>query len=237
MKHVRFTPEEKISLFDTISAQYYDRNFGQCSKADMELLMFRFYIEKLIKSNCAEDGTIDYSKCSDYLISKELGISQQRVRNLKVKNQLINPIEYDWKAALAKLTRHARFDPVTHRVTLHIPDPNLFLEIQNFFEEQGSCIERQLNSKVLQIRAEYYIDLILSLEPEKARKAVITELKKAFKETSKEQSVFDEKNIGRTLVEGAVNLTTIAANISDILSPDNYIGNALIDLLRSAMTP
>ena len=93
MKYVSFTNEEKIIAFDEIASQFYEANFGQASKADIELMMFRLYIEKLIKQHRNPDGTVDYRKCSDYKISKDLGITQQRVRNLKVKNQLIHPIQ------------------------------------------------------------------------------------------------------------------------------------------------
>ena len=218
-------------MFEQIAARYYAHNFGQSSKADIELLMFRFYLEKLIESNRAEDGTIDYNQCSDYRISKDLGITQQRVRNLKVKCQLVHPIEYDWKVALAKLTKNARFDPVSHKVTLSIPDPNLYLEIQNFIEEQGAYVEKQLNSKVLQIRAEYYIDLVLALESDKSRKAIIKELKRFFAQENKDQYKLAEKNVGKSLIAWAGEISTIVANISGLISPENCIGVALMELL------
>ena len=92
MKHITFTEKEKCEMFDKIAEKFYNSNFGQTSKADFELLMFNFYIRKIISDNMNSDGTIDYNKCSDYKISKGLGITQQKVRNLKVKNQLITKI-------------------------------------------------------------------------------------------------------------------------------------------------
>ncbi len=83
------------------------------SKADIELMMFHFYIEKMVTDFKDENGILDYKKCSDYKISKDLGITQQRVRNLKVKNQLVYPIEYDWKAALSQLIKNVRYDKDT----------------------------------------------------------------------------------------------------------------------------
>lgn len=231
MEYIEFSPEEKIDLFDEIASHFYNANFGQLSKSEMELMMFRFYIEKMISTNKNPDGTIDYRKCSDYKISKDLGITQQRVRNLKVKNQLSHPIDYDWKSALATLTEKARYDKSTRKVVLNIPDPNLYLEIQNFLEDQGAYIEKQLNSKVLQIRAEYYIDLIVALESEESRKNIIKNLKDHFKENGKDDSTFDESNIGKSLIESALNVTTVAANLSSLISPENLIGKALISLL------
>lgn len=201
------------------------------SKSDVELLMFNFYIEKMITESKRLDGTVDYNKCSDYKISKDLGITRQKVRNLKVKNQLIHPIQYDWRRALASLTENARYDKISKKVTLNITDPNLYLEIQNFIEEQGAYIEKQLNSKVLQLRAEYYIDLILSLETERTRKKVIKELKKQFKADGKDDNAFDERCIGKSMIDLGVNITTVAANLSSMITPENYIGVALLKLL------
>jgi hypothetical protein len=232
MANVEFTKEEKAGFFDKIAECFYHNNFGQLSKSEMDLMMFHFYLEKLISDNVNPDGTIDYRKCSDYKISKDLGITQQRVRNLKVKNQLTYPMEYDWKRALATLTENARYDKSTGKVVLNIPDPNLYLEIQNFIEDQGAYIEKQLNSKVLQIRAEYYIELIINLEPENSKKKIIKSLKTQFKESGKDDSAFDEAHIGKTLIQGALDITTIAANIRTVVSPENYLGVALIKLLE-----
>lgn len=231
MKYFDFTTEEKAALFDAIADHYYYRNFGQMLKSDMDLLMFHFYIDKMIASLRTENGSVDYTKCSDYIISKELGITQQRVRNLKVKNQLVYPIEFDWKAALARLIENARYDRKTGKVVLNIPDPNLYIEIQNFIEEQGAHVEKQLNSKLLQLRAEFFIDLLVSLESEKARKAIVKHLKKQVKDLGKEDSVFDERNIGKSLIDATVNITTVAANLSSLVSPQNQIGIALLKLL------
>ncbi len=233
MRYIAFTENEKAELFDQIAACFYNANFGRMSKADMELMMFRFYIEKLIRSNCNEDGTIDYNKCSDYKISQELGITQQRVRNLKVKNQLANPIEYDWKKALAKLTENARYDKDTHKVMLNIPDPNLYLEIRNFIEERGAYVETQLNPRLLQIRAEYYIAIVIELEPEKSKKKIINVLKRRFANVEKTNVIFDECNIGKTLLDYGVGISEIIANIGGLFTVDNLIGRALISLLKN----
>lgn len=231
MKYISFNDEEKIALFDEIISNFFDSNFGQLSKSDIELMMFNIYIKKMISNNRNADGTIDYKKCSDYKISQDLGITQQKVRTLKVKNQLINPIDYDWKAALARLTENARYDKNSGKILINIPDPNLFIEIQNFIEEQGAYVEKQLNSKILQLRVEYYIDLIVSLEPDVTRKKIIAELKKQIKAEGKDDKLFDDNNIGKSLLETTANITTVAANISSLVSPENLIGVALMKLL------
>lgn len=232
MELVKFSDEDKIRMFDEIAKHYYKFNFGQMSKSEMDLLMFHFYIEKLNSDHINEDGTIDYRECSDYKISKDLGITQQRIRNLKVKDQLQYPKDdYDWEKALAALTKNARYDKNTNKITLNIPDPNLYIEIQNFIEEKGAYVEKQLNSKILQIRAEYYIDLVLAVEDKDNRKKIIKELKKDFKKSGADDDAFDELEIGKSLIESAVNVTSIMANISGLISPGNYIGKALAALI------
>lgn len=231
MKYVTFTPEEKAACFDQISSKFYQQNFGMASKVELELLMFHLYLDKLINENKSEDGTINYSKCSDYLIAKELGITQQKVRNLKIKKQLVYPLAFDWKKSLATLTENARYDTVSHKITINIPDPNLFYELDNYIEETGGYVEMQLNPKILQIRVEYYIALLISMEDGATQKTIVRELKKKVKETTKTEAVFDDQNIANSLITTGVNLTTIAANITTLVS-----GASAISSLWGALT-
>lgn len=231
MDDVLFGTEEKAKMFDKIAELFYNKNFGQASKTDIETLMFHFYIKKLIESNANKDGTIDYNSYSDYKISRQLGITQQRVRGLKIKSHLLHPIKFDWEKSLATLTHNARYDNKTERITLSIPDPNLFIEIQNYLEENGDYIEKQLNGKLLQIRAEYYIELILHLEPEKTKNEIVKQIKKKIKESNKEISKFDDRRIGKSLIDLAVNVTDIANTITGLISPSNHVGTSLISLL------
>lgn len=231
MRYVNFSEKEMADNFQTICDCFYEKNFGQMSKSDFEALMFHFYIEKLVKDNSDSNGIIDFNACSDYRISNELGITQQRVRNLKVKNQLLFPRDFAWQNAFAKLVGNARVDQLTHRVTVDIPDPNLYIEIQNYLEENGGYIEKQLNSRLLQMRIEYFVELLLSFEDDKTQKAIIKELKKQYKKDNKTDRAFDEKHIAKSLIDGAVNFTEIAVNISAIANPTSVIMTGLLSLL------
>lgn len=66
------------------------------------------------------------------------------------------------------------------KISLCIRDPNLFIEIQNLIEEQGGFIDLQLNSKVLSLREEYFVDLLLMLEPDDSKEKIIEILKDEF---------------------------------------------------------
>lgn len=229
--NVKFSLEQKASAFDRIANEYYNANFGQLSKSDMELLMFDIYISNVINNPKYDNGTIDYNECSDYKISKDLGITQQRVNNLKIKKQLRYPIDFDWKASLAGLMKNARYDKNAQKISLNIPDPNLFLEIQNFLEEKGAFIDIQLNRKILQMRAEYFVELSLLLETEKKRKEVIKKIKEILEDPEKENAVFEEKNIGKTLISYATDISTVIKTISNVISPENIIFRALTSII------
>lgn len=225
-----FSDEYKIKCFEKIASHFYNSNFGQLSKSDIELMMFDFYLKNYIENCSNQDKTIDYNKCSDYNMSKELGITQQRVRNLKVKNQLRNPVEYDWKLSLAGIIKNARYDERVKKIVLSIPDPNLYLEIQNYLEEQGTYIEMQLNNKILKIRPEYFLELCIMLEPEKNQKEIKKALKISFNKNKKDNAVFDEKNIAKNLLKCTLNISQIVLNISGMFSPTNVIAAAFTGL-------
>ena len=129
---------------------------------------------------------------------------------------------------LFRSIKNARYDKESRKVTVNIPDPNLYLEIQNFIEENGAYVEKQLNSKILQIRAEYFIALVVESEEDKTKQKIIKELKRHFSSIEKENFVFDERKIGEALIDSAEDIATIVGLISGLLSPENFIGQALI---------
>lgn len=224
---IGFSNDEKIQMFDEIASHFFDRNFGSFSKSDFDLLMFHFYINKMN----ASQSHADYNICSDYSISKELGITQQRVRNLKIKENLIYPrSNYDWKKEFAALVKNARFDD--NKIKISISDPNLYIEIENYLEERGNYIEKNLNSKLMTIRIEYFIDLCLLFEDEKSKKQVIKEIKKQCKNADADIKHFDDNNVGKSLIETTANVTSIIANVASCFSPGNVIADSLIALIK-----
>ena len=89
---VEFSDSEKIKFFNEISSRYFNKNFASMSKIDIETLIFSEYIEHCLRNRLEID---------DYTISKELGITQSRVRTLKERKELKYPHdEFDWKNAL-----------------------------------------------------------------------------------------------------------------------------------------
>lgn len=223
MKYIEFTDKEKVEMFDEIAKKFYNHNFGTFSKSEMELMMFNFYIKKIVSTNVGSDNTLNYNYSSDYYISKDLGITQQKVNNLKIKNQLVNPIEFDWKKSFLKLVGNARFDNKSGKVLINIPDPNLYIEIKHYLENHGGYIETQLNRNLLKIRVEYFIQLLVEIEPEKERNIIIKEIKKYIKKENKDENIFSKDNIAKSLLDLTVNSVNILNIILEIMKSYNCI--------------
>ena len=231
-KFMNWTNEEKARMFDEISKHYYNKNFGTFSKSDMDLLMFHFYLQKLVDDNKDEKGQLNYNQVSDYKISNKLGITQSRVKSLKIKKQLIYPIEYEWKTAFASLIPNARYDETKKLIILSVADPNLFIEIDNYIEENGGYIEYQLNGKLLQMRVEFFVELAILAEDESNKGKIIKKLKEQIKKSDKDENIFDEKNIGKSLIKTGVDIVTIVTSLATIAQTSGIFPKLLSVLQR-----
>lgn len=201
------------------------------AKSDLDLLMFHFYMEQLKKAVEADSNIKD----TDYAISKQLGISQQKVRNLKVKHQLIYPdMAWDWKKEFAELIENATMDD-KHFVYVNIQNPNLFIELKNQVEENGSFVDTQLNQSIFKIKADQFLELAINLDVEAKRKDIIKQLKKQFSENNKGNSIFDEKHPIGSVLKAAESLFSIVNGIESLFSPENVIAKSLVGLIKSAL--
>lgn len=229
----------KAKAFDTLAELYYNRNFGALSKSEIDLLMFSFYMDAMIKKNINENNVLNYNNCSDYEIAKTLGITQTKVRNLKEKKQQRYPIEFDWRKSLAGLYKYVTYDDKTGYINLLIPDRNLFLDIQNEIENNGGFVDIKLNSKLLNIRPEYFIELVLSTEPDSTRKSAEKKLKILLKDHAKQEINLEEKTIGASIKEAVscgAPIVSILSGLNAICSPTN-IYSPMIAKLAALIVP
>ncbi|MBE6037680.1 MAG: hypothetical protein E7218_00545 [Anaerofustis stercorihominis] len=151
-----FEDKDKIDAFDEIAKRYFEKNFGTMSKTDFETLLFHIYIENLLKNS---------ENFDDYTISKELGITQSKVRTLKVRKELQYPREgFEWKEAFVQYIENAHYDEQTRRVSVIIPDINVHTELRYFMECNGLFDDYSLNPKLLRCHVSFFIDLIEILE-------------------------------------------------------------------------
>lgn len=151
-----FTPEEKIKIFDKIEQHFFVRNFGSMTKSDFETLLFSEYIEHCIKNNLPFD---------DYSLSKQLGITQSRIRALKERKELKYPYEdFTWQKIFAESVKNAKIDPNDHYVKIIIQDINVMNEIRNFIEVNGWYDECSLNKKLLRIPLDCFVEICYSTD-------------------------------------------------------------------------
>lgn len=184
--------EEKAAAFDRIAEHFYNGNFGQMSKGDLETLMFHLYIERILAQS--EE---DFPTYSDFRLSKELGISQSRVSSLKVKKQLQYPHKFDWKKSIAKISWNARYEQ--GKIKIQIPDINLYYEIKNAVEEDGGYIEVTLTSKLLQISPGYFLDLLVAISEGTQREVLKKTLRDDLRKKNEDQEFLETAPLGRCL--------------------------------------
>lgn len=223
-----FTDEEKARAFDKIAEKYYCMNFGSTSKSDLDVLMFSIYIEQILKQD--EADLIAYS---DYTLSKLLGITQSKVSNLKVRKQLLYPYEdFDWIVSLQRIADRAVFE--NGKIKLFIPDKNLYLEVKNAIEEEGGFVEVQLTSNLLQVRVEYFIDLILMLDKEKTREEARKIIKQKIESSDKDIKIIEQQPFGKALAN--VTIDVLIEIIDDCIpvfgGPVKIIAEKLLEVVR-----
>lgn len=170
---MEFKPEEKIAVFDEIANNYFHKNFGSMTKVDLETLLFSKYIDHCIGEKIPFD---------DYTLSKELGITQSRVRSLKERKELKYPyVDTKWKDVFAESVKSAKYDKQDHLVKIIIQDVNVMNEIRHFIEEKGWYDEISLNRKLLRIPLDCFAEIciddnsiseLLSYETEKRVNAI-----------------------------------------------------------------
>lgn len=214
----------KAAAFDKIAELFYLSNFGTAGKSDIDTLMFSIYLDRLMEINFD-----DYESYSDYSMSKQLGITQTRISNLKVKKELMYPSEkYDWKQLLAKATDNVVYE--NEKIRLYIPDRNVYLEVKNVIEKNGGYVETQLNGNLLQVRAAYFLDLILYITDTSDRETV----RKSIAETIKRNadiSVSEKESFGKALQKQTPGM--IIDILGELLSSVPFAGGAIKVILKN----
>ena len=168
----------KAAAFDKIAEVFYFGNFGRLQKSDIETLLFSIYLEQILDKY--EEDIFSYS---DYTLSKYLGITQSKICNLKVRKELQYPYEkFDWRISFQRLINNARYED--GKIKIYIPDKNLFLEIKNAIEISGGFIEYQYSSTLLQVRPEYFINLMWAVSTEHDRDFIRENLKQQLSDTN-----------------------------------------------------
>ncbi len=195
-----FSDEAKVKAFDKIAERYYIANFGSMSKNEFETLLFSIYLEQILDKH--EDNPNMYS---DYTLSKLLGITQSKVSSLKVRKELLYPYsKFDWRKSLERISKNTVYE--NGKIKLLIPDRNVYLELKNAIESNGGYVEVQLNENLLQIRPEFFFDLMIAISEEKDRQELRKEIKARMQQKNTDIQFLDNDSIGRTLKKQATEM-------------------------------
>ncbi len=212
--------ETKSKAFDEIAKKFYEHNFGQTSKSDFEVLMFKIYLD-----NCNKQ---DGDTC-DFAVATALGISESRVRNLKLKKELQYPDNGQvWKKEFIEAIKYAVYDDKTGLVKMSIVEPNVKRNIEHRIDELHIFSEAQLNGKLLQMRPDHFVRLVKSLSEElEVSNFDYDELIKQLKNSTKYGEL---KSNG--IIKKILNHENIESFIQDIL---NATGKAGLKIVLSAI--
>ena len=227
--HLFDTAESKAKAFDAIAEKYYFSNFGSVSKSDFEVLLFSLYIEQILVKNEA-----DFSAYSDYTLSTQLGITQSRVSSLKVKKELIYPHEgFEWQDSFLRILPNVIYED--GKIKLYIPDRNLYLEIKNAIENSGGFIEVQLTSNLLQVRLEYFLDLLIIADKTKSEEELRRQIIDTIGKENKEINLREKEPIGKALLKKAPDvIIEIAGNCIPFFGDAvKTAARAVLDVIRN----
>lgn len=81
--------------------------------------MFTIYLDSLPKC-----------QIYDYIISQQLEITERKVRNLRIKSQLLYPKEIYWEEVLASAIRTGSYNEKDNTITITIEDPSCHARIR-----------------------------------------------------------------------------------------------------------
>lgn len=227
------TDKKKADAFDRIAEIYYFNNFGTFNKSEMDLLMFDIYLEQSIKNNKLNDNLLNYNAVSDYKMARNLGITPQRIRNLKIKKQYVYPVKFDWKDSLANILNDEKNIHIVDNKTIkiNIPDPNLFLAIQEEIEAEGGYLDIQLNSRLLSVPIDNFMIIIKLICGKDEYGEICEKIIDKYNSIKKEDKF--EKDLATTKQISSI-VKDITGSVSDIVktvTPNNIIINAILNII------
>lgn len=157
----KVSQKRKCALFDELFRSCFERNFGTLSKTELETLLFKEYIAIHGEQSEPDD---------DFTISKQLGITQAKVRSLKERVALRYPqAKKDWKTEFINAVKMAKYDERDGHVKIIVQDVTVMSEVRNFLESHGWYDEWTLNRKLLNIPVAGFLQIFLNHFREEAK--------------------------------------------------------------------
>lgn len=134
---------------------YFEPSFGSRNKSDIDLMMFKIYYAGLNGK-----GT------SDIEISRDLKITQAKVRSLKNRLRLVYLQESDknldyYLEKLFATTKDIHYDEKTNKIEITVLDSILYENLKDKLEENGASLYITLNPKLFSITADQFVEFAL----------------------------------------------------------------------------
>lgn len=216
-----FDEKSKCDAFDRIAEHFFCKNFGSMQKSEFELLLFSIYTDRLVILSKNPENQIP-ARCDDYTISKELGITQRVVNNLKIKKALKYPKNdaASWKEELPSIISNASYE--SGRIKLYIENPVVRMELEHILVNQGNFADYFFNPHILSLTPLCFLSilpLISESGEDEIKKSIIKQIAENTREEKELSKKIESDSFSRTLKEKGVELAldVISNVISDVI--------------------
>ena len=162
-------------------AEVFTRRFGTFAKSDYETLLFTIFLDS------------HHAPARDYDISIALGITESKVRNLRIRSQLLYPKELKWQDELAIAIQHGNYDSYSKQITVTIEDPSVQNLIKNIIEKNFGTVGQSLNVKHLVLPVDSF--LLIAAYAEQDPEKTLKELNNIVQEQSESISIIEKSTL------------------------------------------
>ena len=135
--------------------QFFDKvfspRFGMLTKSELELELFRVYFEEYAGENW-----------TDFKIGRELGITESRVSNLRLKLALLDSEQPKEPYELI-LGEAVEYDPNTSKVSIRINSAFQRAALKDYLEEKGTIPSIPLGSNHIKLTLSNYLDVLAAV--------------------------------------------------------------------------
>lgn len=199
-------------------AELFTRRFGTFTKSDYEVLMFTIYLDSM-------DEPV-----RDYDVSIALGITESKVRNLRIRSQLLYPKDIIWQRELAESIEHGYYDTQTSQITITFENPSIQSMVKNIIEKNFGTVGQSLNVKQLVLPVESFLLLAAYAEQEPDR--VIRELNRAVQADSENTSKIEKKSFRHRFLQSISDLPGFLSLILSIYQSGRPIIESIIHTIQ-----
>ncbi|MCQ2519189.1 MAG: hypothetical protein MJ107_01525 [Lachnospiraceae bacterium] len=199
-------------------SELFSRKFGTFAKSDYEILMFTIFMDSQSEN------------IRDYDISVALGIPESKVRNLRIKSQLLYPREINWVNELNNAISHGYYDPSIGTITITIENPSVQSLLKNKVEENYGVVGLTLNNKQLVLPVESF--LLLAALSEENSDYVLKELNKLLIRETKSKAQIEKKSFKNRYLKNVPDVVSFVSNAMQIYSIGKPIVQAIISIIQ-----